>query len=306
MARFGWTGLWDLKVQNLTVTESITIPTAFTFGDITADSLTFATSDKVIFRAATQYVNSSGANVLDVVGPTVTITASTKINLDGATDISGAVTIDAGAKGINFANSGGAVSASGIFMGAGTSVSPATTAAADKMFVEFRTQSTATSGDSRCLYMRHDLAGIGVSGESLRSFTKISAAVATARGAHISIDLADAGSVSGFGAGVDAQVMLANATYSSTLTALNLEVYGSVAGSDIGVGTTSFMRLSLGGNGTAVGNIDDNVSFINFVGLTAGSGKLIDTDKTALSGKAGLRVYLNGALYGYIPIVTGV
>lgn len=248
------------------------------------------------------YVNCTGANVeaIKVDAGTVvfdeSLSVGTTLGVTGVSTLSGLVKLKANA---------GADAANALLMGVGTTADPATTSTADKSFMEFRTQSTATSGDSRCLYMRHDLAGVGVSGESLRSFSKVSAAVATARGAHISIDLANAGSVSGFGAGVDAQVMLGAATYSSTLAALNLEINGSDATSDIGVGTTSFMRVVLNGNGTAIGNISDNVSFINFAGITPGSGKAIDTDKTALTGKAGLRVYVDGSLYGYIPIVTG-
>lgn len=40
---------------------------------------------------------------------------------------------------------GGAASASGLLMGVGTTANPATTAVADSIFAEFRTQSTATS-----------------------------------------------------------------------------------------------------------------------------------------------------------------
>lgn len=205
---------------------------------------------------------------------------------------------------LNLGLNGGAASASGLLMGVGTTANPAATSAADNMFAEFRTKSTATSGDSRGLYWRHELAGVGVSGESIRAFTKVSAAAATARGAHLSIDLAAAGTVSGFGAGVDAQVLLGAATYSSTLAAVNAEIYAGDATSDIGVGTTSVFRVSVGGDGTGVGNILDNLAFISFTNA-AGNGDLVDSAITALTGKAGLRVYVNGSLYGYIPIVTG-
>jgi len=70
-------------------------------------------------------------------------------------------------------------------------------------------------------------------------------------------------------------------------------------------GSMSYNPMQIDGDGTAVGNVDDNISFLNLNGFTAGSGKMIDTDKTALTGKAGLLVYFDGVLYGYIPIVTG-
>lgn len=199
---------------------------------------------------------------------------------------------------------GGAASASWLLMWVGTTANPAATAAAGNMFAEFRTKSTATSGDSRGLYWRHELAGAGVSGESLRSFTKVSAAAATARGAHFSIDLADAGTVSGFGAGVDAQVMLGNTSYSSKLTALNAEIYASGSSSAIAGQNASFLRCVVGGDGTGVADVAGKVSFVDF-GNAAGSAGVLDTDITALTGKAGLKVTVNGVLYGYIPIVTG-
>ena len=78
---------------------------------------------------------------------------------------------------------GGGTSPALVF-GVGLSSDPATTATANKNFLEFRTQSTATSGDSRGIYNRLYLAGAGVSGESLRSFTTVSdVAAATAHGA---------------------------------------------------------------------------------------------------------------------------
>jgi len=204
----------------------------------------------------------------------------------------------------SFTGSGGAASANSLLMGVGTSASPATTAVASKVFMEFRTQSSATSGDSRCLYMRHDLSGAAGGGEALRAFTKVSAACSTARGAHISLDMAAAGTLSGFGAGIDSQLMLGGAGYSGTLTALNLELYGNASAQVSVAGGTSFLRCNIGGDSTAVTNISTNGAFLSLANA-AGSGLMLDSDITALTGKAALRVYVAGSLYGYIPVVSG-
>jgi len=214
-----------------------------------------------------------------------------------------AATLQLGGK-VKFALNGGAASASGLLMGVGTSANPATTAVAGAIFSEFRTQSTATSGDSRSLYLRHDINGAGGGGEALRAFAKITAAASTARGAHISLDLDAAGSVSGFGAGVDAQVLFGDAAYTNTVTAINAELYAAGTSTDVTAGKGSFLRCVVGGDATGVASLEDNAGFISFTNA-AGSGKIVDSDITALTGKAGLRVYVAGALYGYIPIVTG-
>jgi len=191
-----------------------------------------------------------------------------------------------------FKKQGGADSANALLIGAGTSASPATTAVANNCFIEFRTESTATSGDSRSLYLRHALNGAGISGEAIRAFAKVTAAAATCRGAHISIDLSTAGSCSGFGAGVDAQVLLGNASYSSTLTALNAEIYSAGASSDIS-GKTSFARFVLGGNATGLANVEDEVYAISVIGGTVASGNLVEaeTDETKFSHKMRVNIY---------------
>ena len=105
---------------------------------------------------------------------------------------------------------GGVDAANALLMGIGTSANPATTAVADKDFMEFRTQSSAISGTSRGLYWRHDLSGAGQDGDCIRAFTDLNAAVGTARGAQISLQAGATGYVTGLGVGVDAQLYLKN------------------------------------------------------------------------------------------------
>ena len=80
-----------------------------------ADATTVATDKKVIFRAATQYLNSSAASTLDIVGPTTNITASTlagiyspdiRVGYDTGAYMKTAVTDATGVTAVTFAGSG--------------------------------------------------------------------------------------------------------------------------------------------------------------------------------------------------------
>ena len=213
-----------------------------------------------------------------------------------------AATLQLGGK-VKFGLNGGAASASGLLMGVGTSVAPATTAVADSIFAEFRTKSTATSGDSRGIYWRHELGGSGAGGEAARIFAKVTAAATTGRGAHISLDLDAAGSLSGFGAGVDAQLMLGGAAYDDDITVQNLEIYANASATV--TGRTSFLRPVIQGDSTAVANVNANAFFIDLSNVTASAVGLLDTDITALTGWAGLRVRCPDGVTRYIPVTTG-
>lgn len=203
-----------------------------------------------------------------------------------------ASTLQLGGK-VKFALNGGAASASGLLMGVGTSANPATTAVAGSIFSEFRTQSTATSGDSRSLYLRHDINGAGGGGEALRAFAKVTAAATTARGAHISIDLDAAGTVSGFGAGVDAQVLFGDTAYTNTVTALNAELYSAGSSTSIAADSASFLRCVLGGDSTGAADIEDNCNLIQILGGSIAGSNLVqaETDETKFSHKIRINAY---------------
>jgi len=207
------------------------------------------------------------------------------LSVAGVTTLTGKVT---------FGLNGGAASASGLLAGVGTTANPATSAAAGAIFMEFRTQNSAASGDSRGLYWRHDISGAGGGGEALRAFAKITAAATTCRGAHVSLDLAAAGSVSGFGAGVDAQVLYGDAAYTNTATALNAELYAAGSSSSISSGSGSFLRCVLGGDATGIADFDDNASLIVITGGSIASGNIVqaETDETKFSHK--IRCTFNG------------
>lgn len=203
--------------------------------------------------------------------------------LDGALSAqivaSKAVIADAAGK-INLMRLGsGAASASGLLLGVGTTAAPATTSTADGKFVEMRCKTSATSGDNRLMYMRYELAAAG-GGECLRAFTKLAAAVVTARGAHISLDLDDspAGSVSGLGVGLDGQLLVGNAALPAggTYFAGQSEIYSAGSSSDVSAATACAIHSFIaGGDATGAATVLNALAFKSADG--AGDGKMIDT-----------------------------
>ena len=137
--------------------------------------------------------------------------------------------------GINFEGIGsGAEAASGILIGGGTALLPITTSTPDAKFVELRCKNSATSGDNRLAYLRFEQSGAGGGGECLRASTYATAALGTARGAQISLELSADGSVTGLGVGLDGQLMIADAlpaggTYFAGQSEIYLVASASVA-----------------------------------------------------------------------------
>jgi hypothetical protein len=191
-------------------------------------------------------------------------------------------------------------SASGLLLGVGTTASPAKTSVADSNFVELRTQSLATSGDNRSIYLRHSIAGAGASGETIRALTKLEAAGVAVRGAHLSLDIASTGSVSGLGAGVDNQILLPNAALAAngTYAVGNFEVYASGASSAISAVTSfSFNRFVLGGNATGAAAVEDSINLFSITGGSNASGNLVGAvgnEPTWASNTYLVRCNLNG------------
>jgi len=204
-------------------------------------------------------------------------------------------------KGIDFSGvSGGESSASGIIMGTGTTAHPATTSTANAKFIEFRCQTTATSGDNRLMYLRYDQNGAGGGGECIRAFTKATKALGTARGAHISLDLSDtSGSCSGLGAGMDSQILAGDTAYTSgTYTAQNIEWYADGSSTDIsGMTESSFIRCAIGGDSTGAANIEDNANLLVITGGSNASGNIVGAagdEPTWTSNTYLIRCKLNG------------
>ncbi|MCC7407389.1 MAG: hypothetical protein IT442_04915 [Phycisphaeraceae bacterium] len=203
---------------------------------------------------------------------------------------------------------------SALIMGRGTNSVPASTVVASKNFLDFRTQSTATSGDSRGMYLRHYLAGGSASsGDAARLFATVNANIDTASGAHVSLSFkAEAGASECSGLGVALRSTLhipdiASWAPTGTYSAANFEIYSDGTASDpAGMTELSVLRLLNSGNATGKADVDTDAALISVQGFTAAAGvtnTLSSTSLAELPTNVGLRVNINGALY-YIPCVA--
>lgn len=191
---------------------------------------------------------------------------------------------------------GGAVSASGLLMGVGTTANPATSATAGDIFAEFRTRSSASTGDNRGLYWRHEFTGAG-GGECIRAFSKVSAAVGTARGAHISLDVNTTGSVTGLGVGVDAQILVPDqALGGGTYGVVNSEIFSAGSSSSVAASNIAFFRATASGDATGAATVDTGGHLFSIQGLSVGSGKLFQAN-TAADATHALRIDIGGVDY---------
>lgn len=240
-----------------------------------------------------------------IAAATITTLTSTTGNITtvNATTVK-ATTLTANAGPLDFSSvikpnaAAGADAAGALLLGVGTSASPATTATADKMFVELRTQSTATGGDSRGVYVRHELKGAGGSGESLRGNTNVTAAAANAHGGHDSVAFQTGGSITGQCAGhragliIPDRAMAANGTYYGGMAEIVIEGNSS----DISPVTKhAVLEVSVNGAGNAAAK-DKVLYMVSFDhGGNDGTGKTIYTHTHTPGDAAGsIRVMVNG------------
>jgi hypothetical protein len=193
-----------------------------------------------------------------------------------------------------------APSSNALLFGAGSSTEKETTATAGKNFFEFRVESTATSGDSRAIYNRLYLAGAGVSGESLRTFTTVDdVAAATAHGAHISLNFASTGEVTGQGIAARCTLHIPDDAgwAPGTIAALQAEVWSDGDASDPdGATELSFLRFVNGGNANGIADVDDDADLMALSGFTIGAGN-VAAAKTAAAVSHTLRINIGGVAY---------
>lgn len=179
---------------------------------------------------------------------------------------------------------------------------------ADKIFMNWRVTSTATSGDARAEYLRLYIAGAGGGGEALRAFTTISdVAAANAHGAHISLNFASTGTVTGQGIASRNTLHIPDVALTSnvTMSAVQAEIWSDGSTSDPGGSTLlSFFRAVNGGNSTGKADVDDDAVLFELNGFTAGAAKTFSTGTTAAwYPAASLKIRVGSTLY-YIPLGT--
>lgn len=194
-------------------------------------------------------------------------------------------------------NADGADPANALLLGVGTTADPALSAVAGKVFIEIRAKTSATSGDNRLAYLRYDIGGAGASGEAIRAFTDLTAAAATARGAHISLQAGATGYITGLGVGVDAQLYIKNEVLhaNGTYAVLNAEIYSAGSTSAVsGATQLAYIRCVAGGDVTGVGRVDDKVYLLSINGTAVGTGNMVVASTTEANYSHAARCYLEG------------
>lgn len=183
--------------------------------------------------------------------------------------------------------------------GLGTSTTPVQTTSGSVNFLGYWVQSNATSGDVRGLYMRLFLTGTGGTGEAARIFTTMqNAAGSTARGAHISLDFAATGTVTGLGVALECTLHIPNqGTQSGTLAPIKLAINSDGSNSDPSGSAISYIRVD--NQGSALDDVDDDVYLFDIQGHTIGDGNLVEVAQAEASYEHNIRIRV-GATVMYL------
>jgi hypothetical protein len=170
-----------------------------------------------------------------------------------------------------------------LLLGNGTSTTPASTSTAGKNFLGFWTESEATSGDSRGLYLRHYIAGVGGSGEAARIYGTVSDVAATdARGAHISLSFGSTGTVTSSGQALTTTLHIPNTTpLTGTLSCITAEIYSEGSTSDPAGASLSFIRFAVNGDTTGDDDVITDAYVFDFSNLGGSASGSLWYDNTA-------------------------
>jgi len=203
----------------------------------------------------------------------------------------------------------GATATTGLLAGAGADGTNITNAVADKRFLQFYCETSATSGDNRLLYASYTMSGANASagGECLRARTVLTAACGTVRGAHLTLESSGDGAVSGLGTAITGTLFLGTAAF-STGTVACVEANPWFTDVNGPPAVHSGFRLALGGDTTG------QALFLNFgeisgdagiVGNKAAQLLVSNADVTGAGGASayGFRMLVQGTPY-WVPLYT--
>lgn len=193
-----------------------------------------------------------------------------------------------------------------IIIGAGTSSAPIESSVVDQKHLEIRAKSLAASGDNRLAYFRFEIGAAG-GGECLRAFTALTAAVATARGGHVSLVPSGSGAVSGLGTGFTATLHFGTAAFvTGNVACLEANPYADSTGAP--PTEHGALRVATGGDTTGAAkfkNVLHVAPLAGQVGNKAAALMVSNADVTGggAAGAAGLQVRVNGTQY-WIPLYS--
>lgn len=186
--------------------------------------------------------------------------------------------------------------------GIGSTSDPLTTSTANKNFLGYWVESTATTdgSDTRGMYLRLYLSAETTGGgESLRAYTTVNAAVGTAHGAHISLNFGTSGAVSGQAIAVRSTLHLKAGTATGTVAPLQAELYLDAATSAPPANSHGLIRAIVAGDVTNIAAVK-NLLLVEGVKVTAASSA---TDNMVVTGCADatstvrIKIRINGTDY---------
>ena len=249
-------------------------------------------TNKLAVAAATGVITlANGATIDNNASATVLNLTETTVRATGAFNVTGITTF-------------GSAAHDGLLHGAGTSSAKATTAVADKHFLSYYLENTATSGDNRGMYLRLYLNGTGGGGESLRAFTTIQKACGTAHGAHISLNFGTSpANLSGLGVANRCTLHVPNRAMDAggTYAAVQAEAYLDGTSSDISTVTKhSLIRAIVdGGDATSRAKFKNLMEVVAEAADKATQYMVCNADVTGAGGAStyGLQVCVNGTQY---------
>jgi len=167
----------------------------------------------------------------------------------------------------------------------------------------YYTSSNTTSTNAEPFYMKSVMTGAGGVGGRARFHLYTNAALGGwANALKAFTEYGDSGKTTGLGSALCAELQLSAGTTTGTYAALEAEL---VAPDGAKTGThTNFIFCNGAGDDVAT-TIDTSAYFVEFgSGLTAGSGKFIDTAKTTHSGYGGIRIYVPGVGTKWLAVVS--
>lgn len=192
-----------------------------------------------------------------------------------------------------------------LVMGIGNSTARAVTSQGNKNFLSFYFENDGSTDSNRGQYLRLYLSGTDGGGEALRAFTTINNVVgSTAHGAHISLNFADTGKVSGLGVAARATLHIPNdGTMAGTMAAIQAEIWSDGSLSDpVGATELSFIRVVAGGDADGIADVEDDAFLFSLQGFTEGEGNLVRVAApTTLA--ASLKVKVGSTTY-YLPLYS--
>jgi hypothetical protein len=277
-------GLAGFNSSGITV-ANVGEPVYFVSG---SDDNTVGTSSSGIFAGNLRAFDSNSVAWVDIysaVNPAYVVSA--------ATTFTGLV---------RFAANNGAAAANALLAGVGTDVSPSTTATANKDFLEFRCQSTATTGTSRTMYLTMDGSGAGAEVSCLRPRTIVNAFLANAYGMELGLEFtATVGKVTGQAAAARIALLAPAAALPAAGTYYGAQITAYLPASASMAAVTRHALLHL--NTLEAGDSTASATFKNCFAIDGveGTGNMIKAGTTLGTAYGSLGVLVNGVRM-FIPL----